>query len=124
MKVINFEEKKRQKEDFKRYEYIKSMCQFQRPDLFEQLIAEQDLTDEKMASCSRFLIALRTQGIDPLAVIEEATFIYEEEFYDDWDINWYIAIEKALIYYAVARKHNHEVFQQLLKSNPFIASVE
>lgn len=122
MKVISFEEKKRQKEDHKRYEYIKSMCQFQRPDLFDKLIAEQELTEEKIASCSDFTTALEKRGIDPLAVIEEATFVTEEEFYEDWGINWWIAVEEALVYYAFARKVNSSVYEKLLRSNPFVSS--
>lgn len=89
---------------------------------FDKLIAEQELTSEKIAACNQFLVALRMSMIEPLAVIEEATFIYDE-FYEDWQIDWKFAIEKALVYYAVARKHDHEIYQQLLKSNPFIASI-
>lgn len=121
MKVINFEEKKRQRQDRERYEYIKSMCQFQRQDLFDQLISEQVLTDDKIASCSDFIKALQKRKIDPLSIFEESVFVWEDDFYDEWNINWYIAIEEALVYYAVNRRHDREAYNISLQLHPYIA---
>lgn len=122
MKVISFEAKKKQKADRERYEYIKSMCQFQQPDLFDQLISEQVLSDEKIASCSRFIIELKERGVNALDVLEEAVFIYDDEFYEDWNINWYRAIEKALVYYAVKRQHDKDAYDIALQLHPFVGS--
>lgn len=123
MNVIDFTEKKRARDHEQRYEYIKSMCQFQRPDLFDKLIAEQELTVEQINSCTRFIIALRERDIDPLTLFEEATFIHEDEFYEDWGINWWIAIDAALVYFATARHHHEKFFKEvIIPSNPFIGS--
>lgn len=120
MKVISFEEKKRQKEDFKRYEYIQSMCQLQRPDLFDELIAEQELTDEKIASCKDFIDSMQRRGRDPLIAFQEVCFMSEEEFYADNGVNWYITIEESLNYYATLREHDRDAYDIALQLHPFV----
>lgn len=123
-KVIDFETKRQERERQKRYEYIQSMIQINEPELFDKLIAEQELTDEKIASCRQFIDFLNDHGYDPLSIFEEATFMPEEDFYEDNGINWYIAIDEALTYYAVLRKEDKDKYNIALFVHPYISAFE
>ena len=124
MKVIDFEAKRQKREQNKRHEYIQSLCQFQRPDLFDELIAEteKELTQEKIDSCNEFVDALKRGNLDPLTVFQEATFMYGNDFYEENGIDWSIMIENALTYYAVNRKYSRDQYDKALQLHPFISS--
>ena len=124
MKVINFEVKRQQREQYKRHEYIQSMCQFQRPDLFDELIAEteKELTQDKIDSCNEFIDVLKRGNLDPLTVFQEATFMYGNDFYEKNGIDWSIMIENALTYYAINRKYSRDQYELALQMHPFISS--
>lgn len=124
MKVIDFEAKKRERESKKRYDYILSMIQLGQQELFDKLIEEEEaaLTTEKEESCGDFIGLLQKRGHDPSIIFEEVTFVPEEEFYEEHQINWYIAIEEALTYYAVLRKHDKDKYNIVLELHPFVGS--
>lgn len=125
-KVIDFAARKVVRDKEKLYEYIGSMVRINQPELFDKLIAEQVLTDEKTASCSDFLKGLQKSGRDPLIVLQEATCMYgnEEDYYEDNGINWNVAIEHALVYYAVLREHDHVNYQAALLLHPYISAFD
>lgn len=124
VEIIDFEAKREEREQEKRYEYIHSMVQIGEPELFDKLIAEQVLTDERIASCSDFIELLRKRGHDPLSVFEEATFMTEDCFFEENGVNWFIAIEEALTYYAFMRKYEKTIYEEALRLHPYISAFE
>ena len=122
MTVIDFEAKIRERELNKRYEYIQSKVQLGQWELFDELIAEEEgrLTDEKTASCSDFIRSLDRMGHEPLVIFQEAIFMPEEVFYEEHEVNWHIAIEEALTYYAVLRKHDRNKYELDLLLHPYV----
>lgn len=121
MNIISFKEKQQERELQKRYEYIQSMIQINERELFDKLIAEQALTDERVFSCNDFINALKKHGHDPFHIFESATFMLENDFYEEYELNWYTAIEEALTYYAIIRKNDRALYEEALLLHPYIS---
>lgn len=126
MTIIDFETKKRERNEQKRWDAIEAMVQLGQPDLFDQLIAREEkaLTTERESSCSQYINFLKGLGRDPSVIFEEATFMEPMDFATDNGVDWYEAIEAALTYYAILRKHAKDKYEFILLTHPFVASFE
>lgn len=124
MKLIDFESIRKEREEERRREYIQSMVQLGQPELFDKLISEQDLTDEKIASCKHYIDFLTSIERDPIAVLEEVTFMEPMDFQEDNGVCWYEAIEAALTYYATLREHDKDKYNIALFVHPFVSSFD
>lgn len=120
MTVVDFEERRKKKESQKHYDYIKSMCRLQRFDLFDKLISEQELTEMKITSCTEFVNSLIDLKLDVLGVFNVSLFSDEETFYDEYGINWYMAVDEALTFYAVLRRDNKTAYSEAVEKNSFL----
>lgn len=124
MNVISFDVKRKEREQEKRYEYIDSMVEMNNSDLFDKMIAEQELTEEKIASCRQYIDFLKNLGHDPVAVFEEATFMEPMDFQADNGVCWHEAIEAMLTYYAVLRENDKDKYNIALFVHPFLCNFE
>lgn len=114
-KIFDFQAEKQKrmerKEFAKRYEHIKSKCQIGNAELLDSLIDEVVITEESTRSLMDFIKACQRREWDPTLLFEQALWLYEDAYHDETGVNWWIAIEDALTFYAMLKQQDPVTYE-------------
>lgn len=117
-KVIDFAERRQQKREEKafkkRYDHIKSFCEFGNVELFDALIDEVEITDDSIRSLGDFVLACQRRSVDPTELFDQAILLHDDDYHSVTGYNWWIAIEETLTYYALLKKEDELSYRKAL----------
>lgn len=123
--LIDFEEKRREKQFERRIDEVEKNVQLGGHELFDKWMEKEEasLTDKRIAECRSYIDFLKSIEVDPSGVFEDVIFFDPDSFMHDYKVDWLESIEASITYYSVLRQYDKPKYDLVLLNHPFIGFV-